>query len=117
MIVAEELQSCLGRNVGRGYPTHRLGTRTRELHVPEIHFGLGELHTHVLLTIPRPMYRNDAGLHRLGGVIVHDNEGLPYKHNLFQLKQGTMAVHRLGMGLHGELVAGVRFSKHRQGYR
>jgi hypothetical protein len=82
--------------------------------VPEIQLPRGEFHTDVLLTIARTMDGNNAALRGLGGVIVYKNEGLPYEHNLFQVKQGTMAVHGLRMGSDREFVAGIRLTKYRQ---
>lgn len=111
------MPSCLRRSLVSNDAPHRLGAGNRELHVPEILFRRDELHTDVFFAISRAMLGNDAALDGLSGVIVYDNEALSHSYDFFELKQSTIAVDRLGMGLHAEFTTGVRFSKHRKGNR
>src|SRR5713226_5658546 len=94
-------------NVLRGdfvwnYPAQRFCARNRELHVPEIRFGRDKLHSDILLAVASPVDRDNAALHRLRGVLVHQDQRLSHQDELFQLKQGAVPVHRLRLGLRAE---------------
>jgi hypothetical protein len=62
------------------------------------------------------MNRNDATLGRLRGMVVDQNDRLADDHNLFQVKQSSVAVQRLGMRLDAELLTRVGSAMHGQGH-
>src|SRR6266480_1974538 len=103
-------RSGLRGDFGGNDPTQRFRTRNRELHVPKVYFRRDELHPDILLAVASPMDRDDTALHRLRGVIIHQDQRLSHQHDLFKLKQRPVPVHRLRMGLRGELLAGVCLS-------
>src|SRR6266550_2110188 len=103
-------RSGLRGDFAGNHPTQRFGARNRELHVPKVYFRRDELHPDILLAVASPMDRDDTGLHRLRGVIIHQDQRLSHQHDLFKLKQRPVPVHRLRMGLRRELLAGVCLS-------
>ena len=84
------------------HPAHRLCSRNRELHVPEVRFGGDKLHSNVLFAVARPVNRYNAALYRLCRVIVLQNHRLAHQQDLFKLEQRTVPVHRLRMRLCAE---------------
>ena len=86
-----------------------------ELHVPKICLGGEEFYANILSAIAGTMNRNNPALHRLGRMVIDENHGLPHQHDLFELKQGPMAIDGLRSGVRGEALAAVCFSVDRQG--
>jgi len=103
-------RSGLRGDFGGNDSTQRFGAWNRELHVPKVYFRRDELHADILLAVASPMDRDDTGLHGLRGVIIHQDQRLSHQYDLFKLKQRPVPVHRLRMGLRGELLASVRLS-------
>ena len=79
------LPALRGGLVGN-YPAQRFCARNRELHVPEVRFGRDKLHSDILLAIASPVDGDNAAFHRLGGVIIHQDQRLPHQYDLFQLE-------------------------------
>jgi len=82
--------------------------------MPEIRFGGDELYAHILLAVTRAVDGDDAALHGLRGVVVDQDQRLPYEHDFFEMKQGSMPVHGLGGRLRTKLFTRVFFSVDRQ---
>ena len=110
-------RSGLRGDFGGNDSTQRFGAWNRELHVPKVYFRRDELHPDILLAVASPMDRDDTGLHGLRGVIIHQDQRLSHQHDLFKLKQRPVPVHRLGVGLRGELLARVCLSADGQRHR
>jgi len=55
---------------------------------------------------------NYSALYRPVAVFIHQDEHLSYHHWLLDLQQGPMAVHRLRLRLHPELIATLILSVH-----
>src|SRR5579859_328912 len=105
----------LDGSLGIERPAQRPGSGKRETHVPEIRIRRNKLNPDVSLTLAVMLHGDHSGLHRPVAAFIHKNQHLPHDHGLIELQERPVAVHRLRLGLHAELIAVLILTVH--GYR